>query len=139
MPLELFIYENTAEVTNMSYDIYCKGENVWEPARKVGDYFFDNIRSLEKLIEATSGITIKMADSLEIDPVIFGNFVEKALSFIEDTNNTSSVAMMSGIVEVLIGLNADINGFYPKATSKNRLLIERSKKVFYPIEDYLSG
>ncbi len=122
----------------MSYDIYCKGENVWQPANRVGNYFFDNIRSLEKLIEANSGVTIKMADSLEIDPVIFGDFVEKTLSFIEDTNNTSLVAMMSGIVEVIIGLNADINGFHPEVTSKNRLLIEKSKKVFYPIEDYVS-
>ena len=121
----------------MSYVVDCKGVTVWQPARRVGDYFLGNIKILEKLVETDSGITSHVADGMEIDPVIFNGFVEKTLEYIEKTNNTALVAMMSGIIEINIALNADINGFYPEITSKNRTIIERSKKVFYPIEDYL--
>jgi hypothetical protein len=122
----------------MSYDVYCKGENVWQPARRVGDYFLANIKILEKLIESSSGIESHIADDIQIDAEMLSNFVEKTLNFIEKTNNTRLVAMMSGIVEVIVALNAEINNIHPEVTPKNRSLIERSKKVFYPIEDYMS-
>lgn len=122
----------------MSYIVECKGETVWQPSRRVGDYFLDNVSILEKLIESNSGIASTIEDDVQIDPELFSDFAKKALNFIEVTNNTPLFAMMSGIIEMVVALNVKINGNQLEVTSKNQYLIERSKKIFHSIEDYLS-
>jgi len=122
----------------MSYIVECKGETVWQPARRVGDYFLANISILENLIESNSGIASTIEDDIQIDPELFSDFVIKTVNFIEVTNNTPLLAMMSGIIEVIVALNVKINGNQLEVTLKNQSLIERSKKVFHSIEDYLS-
>src|SRR5687768_933123 len=119
----------------MGYTVYCKDEDLWSPSLSVGNYFLGSIQLLGNLIKVDSGVTSTLADSVEIDSVKLDIFVSKILEFIEKTNSTALLAMISGVTEILIALNAQINNAIPETTTKNRLLIKRSQKVFYPTSD----
>jgi hypothetical protein len=125
-------------IKKMGYTVYCKNQNVWNPSLAVGNYFLSNLQNLEKLIGIKSGITSLIADSIEIESRELSIFVNNLSDYIEKTNNTQLLAMIAGISEIILALNAKINNDFPEMTERNRGLVERSKKVFYPITDYLA-
>lgn len=123
----------------MSYSVFCNEEYLWGPALQVGDYFLGNVRMLEQLLNAESGITSYVADTIEIDKVKLKNFVEKALIYFETTNNTPLIAMIAGTFEIILALNAKASGYYPAGKGQSIGLLNRSKKVFLPVEEYLKN
>ncbi len=122
----------------MGYGVYCGEKNVWNPASGVGNYFLGSIQLLEKMLEIESGIVSPVADQIEIDADKLHKFLNELMNFIEQTNNTPMMVMIAGVTEILLGLNESLNNPLPKATPKNRVLIERSKYVFYPLADYIN-
>lgn len=122
----------------MGFVVYCKNEVVWSPSLAVSNYFAENIKSLEKLLKSESGVSFPLSDSIEIDSLKLNEFVDKILEFVELTNNTPLLIMISGICEIVVALNSRLNGTAPRITSKNRSIIEKSKKVFHPIADYIN-
>ena len=121
----------------MGYSVYCKDQVIWFPSLAIGNYFLGNINLLENLLKIESGIASPLADSIEIDPKKLSIFADKILVYVEEANNTPLFAMISGITEIILALNAEVNNDIPEETEKNRHLIEGSKRVFYNISDYI--
>ena len=122
----------------MSYSVYCEEEYIWGPSLQVGEYFLGNVRMLENILTLESGVTSHLADTIEIDKTKLGDFVKNLFTYFEVSNNTPLIAMVSGTLEVLLALNAKVNGDYPRVTGQIAKLVERSKRVFFPVEDYLN-
>jgi hypothetical protein len=108
----------------MGYIVYCKNQSIWNPSLAVGNYFLNSLENLENLIGIKSGMTSPLADSIEIEPEELSNFVSQLLDYIEGTNNTPLLAMISGIMKIILALNAKVNNETPKVTERNQLLIE---------------
>jgi hypothetical protein len=121
----------------MSYTVYCDDEYLWGPALEVGNYFIGSVQMLEKMLKADSGVTSLIADTIEIDKTKLRKFVELSLNKIETTNNTPFFAMISGTVEILLALDAKVNSNPPQGRSQSVKLVNRSKKIFTYLEEYL--
>lgn len=93
----------------MGFVVSCKNEIVWSPSLAVGNYFAENIKSLEKLLKSESGVSFPLSDTIEIDSSKLNEFVDKILGFVELTNNTPLLIMISGICEIVIALNSKLN------------------------------
>jgi hypothetical protein len=110
---------------------------LWDPARKVGEYFLGSVALLERLIELESGVVSDLPDEIEIDDVKLGVFIEEALKRIETTNNTPLIALIAGVLEILMNLQAKIGGESTKYNDRSAKLRSRAEKVFGQADDYL--
>jgi hypothetical protein len=113
----------------MGYTVYCKNQSIWNPSLAVGNLFLNSLKSVEKMIGIKSGITSPSADSIEIEAEELSIFVNKLLDYIERTNNTALLTMISGITEIILALNGKINNEFPAITEKNRFLGVQSQSV----------
>jgi len=123
----------------MGYSVNCNDELIWGPSLRTGQYFLTNIEALEKLVGKESGIVSYMADDIEINYTKLKSFIDEVLGEFEKSKNTPLLAMMSGIVELLLALEANILGdFTRKGNGPTLALIERSKLVFGKSEGFLA-
>ena len=121
----------------MSYGVTCRDRHLWDPACKVGEYFLGSVALLERLIELESGVVSDLPDEIEIDDVKLGVFIEEALKRIETTNNTPLIALIAGVLEILMNLQAKIGGESTKYNDRSAKLRSRAEKVFGQADDYL--
>jgi len=121
----------------MSYGVTCRDRHLWDPARKVGEYFLGSVALLERLIELESGVVSDLPDEIEIDDIKLRVFIEEALNRIETTNNTPLIALIAGVLEILMNLQAKIGGDSTKYNDRSAKLRSRAEKVFGQADDYL--
>lgn len=134
----------------MSYTVECNGVIIWEPASRVAEYFILSVKALEKVMDKESGIDspyaevidfdhLTLGDTLEIDYSKLKPFIDEVLRRVETSNHTAFMAMISGVIEVLLALEAKITGGFARQPhgAAATALFERSKLVFWPLDMYL--
>jgi hypothetical protein len=105
----------------MSYTVECNDVIIWEPAMQVAEYFILSVKALEKVVDKESGIDspygeivdyrdFSLGDTLEIDYSKLKPFIDEVLRRFEQSIHTQFIAMVSGLIEVLLALEAKITG-----------------------------
>ena len=134
----------------MSYTVECDDVIIWEPAMQVAEYFILSVKALEKVVDKESGIYspysriidfdhLILGDTLEIDYSKLKPFIDQVLRRLEESIHTQFIAMISGVIEVLLALEAKITGEFTREPHSEAAaaLFERSKLVLWPLEMYL--
>lgn len=84
----------------MGFVVTCNEREVWKPSLVVGNLFFEQIQSLERIVGQTSGIISPYDDELEVNEDEFRSFIQKCSQFSAESNNPQLKALMSGCLEV---------------------------------------
>ncbi len=113
----------------MGFIVTCGEKEIWNPSLTVGKLYFDQIMSIEKIIDVISGVTSPFDDELEINREEFKEFIDISLKFIQNSNNSALIAMLSGCLEVSIYLNFLIAGIWVETPFELRFLNERAKGI----------
>lgn len=134
----------------MSYTVECNEVIIWEPASRVAEYFILSVKALEKVVDKESGIDSPYGEIVDFDHLILGDtleinysklkpFIDEVPRRFEESNHTAFMAMISGVIEVLLALEAKIIGEFTREPhgAAASALFERSKFVFWPLEMYL--
>jgi hypothetical protein len=113
----------------MGISVECQGKEIWSPSLQVGNLFFAQIQTLEKVIGKKSEVESFLADCLDIEAEIFDDFIQACMVYLDNTNNTALFARSSGCLEVAIVLNMQITGKLPAASSRLSPLLESAAKI----------
>ncbi len=88
----------------MGYVITCDEKEVWKPSLVVGNLFYEQVQSLEKIVGQPSGIISPYDDELEVSKDEFKSFLLACVKFSSESNNVQLKALMSGCLEVSLYL-----------------------------------
>lgn len=113
----------------MGYIVTCENEEVWSPSLTVGNLYFEQINSLEKIVGSSSGVTNPFDDELEIDKQKFESFIKSSLQFLQESNNSALIAMLSGSLEVCLYVYFLITGSWLEVPFELRFLNEKAKSM----------
>ncbi len=113
----------------MGYIVTCEDREVWSPSLTVGNLYFEQIISMEKIVGEVSGVTNSFDDELEVDGKEFEKFISASLNFLQNTNNPALIAMLSGCLEVSLYLNFSITGNWLETPFELRFLNEKAKAI----------
>lgn len=113
----------------MGFIVICEEKEVWSPSLTVGNLYFEQIISTEKIVDITSGVTNPFDDELEINKEEFKKFINASLKFIQNSNNSALIAMLSGCLEVSIYLYFLITDSWIETPFELRFLNESAKAI----------
>lgn len=113
----------------MGYIVSCENKEIWTPSLTVGSLYFEQVQSLEKILEKESGIIQPFDDELEINKEIFENFINVSLDFLRKSNNSELLALISGCVEVSIYIYYLITDNWLETPFELHFLKEKAKSM----------
>ncbi len=113
----------------MGYIVTCNGKEIWTPSLTVGILYFEQIQSLEKILEIKSGVIQPFDDELEIDKNIFENFINSLMNYLQKSNNSELTALISGCAEVSIYIYYLITNNWLETPFDLQFLKEKAKSM----------
>ena len=113
----------------MGFIVTCDEKEVWSPSLTVGNIFYEQISSLEKIIEKESGVTYPFDDELEIDKEKFEIFINESAKFLNQSENAPLIAMLSGCLEVAVYLYFLITDVWLETPTKLNFLSDKARAM----------
>lgn len=116
----------------MGVTVVCNEQIVWSPSLTVGNVFFQQIKKMEEILNKESGVSMYLADEIDIDQNTFESFIRNSMAYLEKTQNTPLVAMLSGCIEVSLYLFYLINKRWLETPPALQFLLERAQSMNKP-------
>lgn len=113
----------------MGVIFYHNAKEVAASSSQVGSCFVEQLRSLERLVDAQSGVRPVVSDEIHIDAAQLENFINHLIVRLDQTNNGQMAVLCVGCLQICLFLQNTITGEWLELPPRLMPLLDGSKAL----------